>query len=186
MVFVHNKRPWATTLSRVAEATMAATARFKDLEPVKVGWEQSLPNAATRTARGGRRTVMRFDPLGHAGAGARTLEAFLSCRGRRGLWYYGYPGDLTRAQLAQFDALFLFDMSDDDWNRVRSVVTLPVSAAEVLRSHLESRREGVLTVIHDLGQTGSTGLGQFPMVLPLSVGDVITRAPIGSSQHDIR
>ena len=63
MVFVHNKRPWATTLSRVAEATMGATARFKDFAPMKVGWEQTLPNAAARTAHGGRRTVMRFNSL---------------------------------------------------------------------------------------------------------------------------
>ncbi|WP_420000101.1 hypothetical protein [Streptomyces boninensis] len=177
LVFVQCKRPAADQLIASAAVELAPHLRFRHHDT------RDLESRALRAPGPGARAsparcaVLPLVEIHGSTDGVADLVAGYKALGhRRGLWVKGHIAELPTATLCQFDALFLFHMSEGDFNHVRSSVPLGDSAAKELEDSVDASGrayESVLCVVTSpaIGEQPLPRLTPRPTVLPLTPHD---------------
>lgn len=151
LVFVQNKRPMADLLVGLAGEVFRPEVRPTwlresecNLEDVVAGLSLKRPSRAVAPGV----TVLHCDGFPTRVPGA-LLRVAAAPGQRRGLWVRGHVRDLHPAHLRLFDVMFLFDMSDEEVETLRSTVPLTKARVDELRRQVDGDRyppEGVLVV----------------------------------------
>lgn len=101
---------------------------------------------------------------------------------RRGLWVRGHVRDLHPAQLRLFDTMFLFDMSDQEAETLRSAIPLPISRVRRLREEVAEQYPPEAVLVFTAGTDRATGarvpkVAGNPAIMPLcAMGPSIRKA----------
>ena len=150
LILVHNKRPAADQLVSLAVDTLAEFARFREVQISRSKIDDLLPPPNARPSRAQRRRILLVDADGSIEAAGQVVAAHAAIHARRGLWVRTHLDDLRATTLRQFDTLFLFDMSAEHLDRIRSVVPVPSETGPNLRnsvSDIGAVSEGVFMLI---------------------------------------
>lgn len=200
LVFVQNKRPMADLLVRLGSEVLPPSVRFRHFRESEGGLDDLVEGLCLK--RPSRAvslltvTVLECDLVPtHIPAAVTRLANAAGLRG--GVWVRGHLRDLHPSQLRLFDTAFLFDMSNNDADTVRSSITLPEDRLRLVRDGIEGELSYSPTsgfwppepvLVFTAGVDRMTGarmsqISQNPAVLPLREDGPIVKTASASIRN---
>jgi len=151
------------TIVRVAEGTQD----FKFYQTHASSWDTILEKIESCSDESERPQILVIDITGTIDVNSLCISIALAEHQRSGIWLRGYIRDLTPRTISLFDALFVFDMSSQEYEILRSAIILPDSAVEQLRksANYPDFHESVLVFVNYKHLDNAPLLERNPLVL---------------------
>jgi len=130
-VFFQNRKESSDFLIETIVGVAEETQDFKFYQTHASGWDTILEKIETCSDE--RPQILVIDITGTTDVNKLCTSIVLAERQRSGIWLRGYIRDLTPRTISLFDALFVFDMSSQEYEILRSAIILPDSTVEQLR-----------------------------------------------------
>jgi hypothetical protein len=139
LVFVQNKRPMADLLVHLASEILSSEVNFRWTHESAGSAEETVDRLclkrASRALSKSSVDIIECDMVPTSIPTA--LPRLATAPGlRRGVWVRGHLRDFHPAHLRLFDTMFLFDMSGDDAETLRSAISLPQDRIDDLRKKI--------------------------------------------------
>ncbi|MBN1618493.1 hypothetical protein JW887_04070 [Candidatus Dojkabacteria bacterium] len=135
-IFIHNKKDASDHLIDLIKTFMGSLCEFETLQIHTIDSNAIIEQVQSQKKEANKYRIYLIDLTG----AIQDIQMFCirlssvikGCL--HGVWIKGYISDLNPSIISLFDSLFVFDLSDKEYDILRTVISLPVDIAEQMRT----------------------------------------------------